>query len=274
MLMIRTILCLTLLGIGAIAFSDTVPATQPSLYTQAHLVSSTLWTENLERFQKHLTTNPDAARTELENAAENLFGGHLLAEEWVPLYFRISRDGTEYPSDVKRVSELEIRMLTAMNAKKYAEQIRQHQDALKHYKQEVNGTAAKTEQMDPQKLRALKKLRAEKIDKHIAAYEKLLPIDPDAAHAELVKYAQVTFAEHTLRKEWIELYFRLSSEQETTFPEFTQLLTLTKQMLEDNFPDIAAEAITKLDMGLKVMSLQQGFSQEKFPLRFDLSALK
>lgn len=274
MLMIKTILYLTLLGIGVIAFGDTVPTTKPSLYTQVHLVSSTLWTEKLKRFQKHLPTNPDAARTELENAAENLFGGHLLAEEWVPLYFRISRDGTEYLSDVKRVSELEIRMLTVINAKKHAEQIRQHRAVLKHYKQEVNDAAVKEEQVDSQKMQAVKKLRAETIDKHIAAYEKLLPTDPDAAHAALVKYAQVTFGEHTLRKEWIELYFRLSSEQKSTFPEFIQLLNSTKQMLEDNFPDIAAEAIAKLDAGLKVMSLQQGFSQEKFPLRFDLSALK
>lgn len=231
MLIIKTILCLTLLGMGTIAFSDTVPATQPSLYTQTHLVSSTLWAENFQRFQKHLTTNTDDARTELENVAKNLFLGHLLTEEWVPLYFRISRDGTEHLSDVQRVSELEIRMLTAIDAKKHAEQIRQHRAALKRYNQDVNGDAAKKQQMDLQKLQAAKKLRAQKIDKHVAAYEKLLPTDSDAAHAELVKYAQVTFGEHTLRGEWIELYFRLSSEQEATFAEFIQLLTLTKKML-------------------------------------------
>lgn len=276
MLKKRTILCLMLLGIGAIAFGETVPPL-PARYTQTHLVSSTLWTKNLERFQNLLTTNSDAARTELEHVAKNLFAGHLLAEEWVPLYFRISRDGTEHLSDVLRVSELEIRMFTSLNAKKHAKQIRQHQAALRRYTQNINSDAAEKQQVAPQNLQAAKKTRAEKIDKHVAAYEKLLPTDPDAAHAELVKYAKVTFGEHDLRDEWIALYFRLTREKESTVSEMVQVLTLAKQMLEDNFPDIAAEAIEKIESPLKVfksLSELQGNRLEKTPFQFSLSAFK
>ncbi|MDE0552851.1 MAG: hypothetical protein OXI24_01440, partial [Candidatus Poribacteria bacterium] len=122
-----------------------------------------------------------------------------------------------------------------------------------------------------------KNLRAEKINKHAAAYERLLLENPATAHAELVKYAQATFGEHRLIEEWIVLYGRLSHQKEAAFPEFIQLLTLAKNMLEDNFPEIAAEAITQLDSSLKSlrsMSKQSSKNFQKLPFRFTLMSLK
>lgn len=95
--------------------------------------AETLWGEHLSTFQECLKTDPDAARAELQKVAQSLFKGHLLVDEWVPLYFRIHKDGTKYPSDLKRVHELEFRMLTAMDAKTYAKQIQHHRAALEHY---------------------------------------------------------------------------------------------------------------------------------------------
>lgn len=277
--LIRVTLCLALLGIRTAAFSDAVavPTSQPPPYTHTHLVSSTLWEGHLETFQKLFMTTPEAARTELENVAKKLFRGHLLSEEWVPLYFRLSRDGTEHLSDVRRVSELEIRMLTALNAKKHAEPIRQHQAALERYQQNAGRDTPKKPRADSKELSVAKKLRTENLDKHAAAYEKCLPTDLEAARAELVKYAQVTFGEHSLREEWIELYFKLSREKKATLSESIQTLTLAKQMLEDNFPEIAAAAIASLDSALKTfkgISPLIGETEEKVRFQFSLSGLK
>ena len=80
-------------------------------------IGDEIWADYLQAFQKLLKTDPEAARAELQDVAKTLFGEHRLVEEWVPLYFRINQEGTEHPSDFVRVSELEIRMLIAIDAK-------------------------------------------------------------------------------------------------------------------------------------------------------------
>ena len=277
MSLIRTLLSLALVFVGTVTFSDTDQGLGPPTFTREHLVSNSLWAVPFETFDEHLMIDPEKAHTELENVAKKIFRGHLLAKEWIPLYFRICRDGTEHFSDIQRVSELEIRMLTTIDSKKHAKYIRQHQVVLERYKKDRTQAPSEKKQVDLQKLRSSKKLRAEAIDKHAAAYEKLLPTDLDAARAELVKYAQVTFGEHGLREEWIALYFRLTRAKKSTMSEMVQVLSLAKQMLEANFPDIAAGAIEQIDTSLKVfksLSELQGKKQEKAHFQFSLSAFK
>ena len=91
------------------------------------------WKAQIQDFQKLIKTDADAARSELQNVAKKLFGEHILTQEWIPLYFRISKDGTTYSSDLKRVSELEIRMLKSTDPEKYAKQIQHHREAVEHY---------------------------------------------------------------------------------------------------------------------------------------------
>ena len=144
-----------LLGIKSSAISETTPTLNEHRYSPEELISSRIWAKQLQTFQKRLKTDPDTASTELKKVAQKLFNGHLLTEEWVPLYLRLSRDGTEHFTDIQRVSELEIRMLTTINAKKHALQIQQHQHAV----EELTAASANTEffkKLPPKAQEALK----------------------------------------------------------------------------------------------------------------------
>ncbi len=96
--------------------------------------------EHLVKFESLLKeTNLVTARAELLEIAKIRFGTHALADEWIPLYFRLSHEGKGLISDVTRISELEIRMFTAISAEKHTEPIQQHRKAMAQY-----GEVAKT----------------------------------------------------------------------------------------------------------------------------------
>ena len=144
-----------LLSIKSLAISDTTSTLNERRYPPETLISSKIWAKQLQTFQKRLKTNPDTAGTELKEVAQKLFNGHLLIEEWVPLYLRLSRDGTDYLTDIQRVSELEIRMLTVIDVKKHALQIQQHQHAM----EDLTAASAYTEffkKLSPKAQEALK----------------------------------------------------------------------------------------------------------------------
>lgn len=151
------ILGVTLLGLWNIGISEKAPEPEPKppLFTPEDLVSHAIWARHLKTFQKRLETRPEAARTELEKVGTKLFNGHLLVEEWVPLFYRLSREGTEHLTDIQRVSELEIRMLTALDAEKYGLQIEQHQHAMEELKA-ISAYGAFFEKLSPKALDALK----------------------------------------------------------------------------------------------------------------------
>jgi len=280
------VLCFLWLGVGLLAFSHTESAAVPESHRHAptYQIYTSLWMGPLQTFWKLFKTEPETARAELQSVAGTLFGGHPLAEEWVPLYFRLCRDGTEHLSDVKRVSELEIRMLTAINAEKYAEQIQHHREALKRLDTlaKVVGTgelllerhspSEQTEMPD-----AANALRIQKMNVHAAAFEGYLFTDVKAARAELATFAALMFGEHPLKEEWIGLFFRLSREKEATFPELIQLTELHIQMLKDTAPEREAEQIAGLTSSLKQLKAlselfkRQGNLAQKTPFKISLS---
>ena len=238
-------LCLTScsieLSIGDSGKSTEDPHLNPA-YSQPYHMDNTLWTEDLKTFKKYLPTDLSAARTELQNVAKKLFGEHTLAEEWVPLYFRLSREGTEHLSDLKRVSELEIRMLTDINAQTYAKQIQHHRETLAHYDELAKQKeSSKTGKVSDTKTGY----------EHYKAFHELLPTDPEAARAELAAYSDLAFHGHPLTKEWEELFFRLSREKEATLPEVLRLFELKKQMLESHSPEKHAKEIEHLETAIK-----------------------
>lgn len=238
-------LCLTScsieLSIGDSGKSTEDPHLNPA-YSQPYHMDNTLWTEDLKTFKKYLPTDLSAARTELQNVAKKLFGKQPLVEEWVPLYFRLSREGTEHLSDLKRVSELEIRMLTEINAQTYAKQIQYHREALEHYDElATQKELLKTEKGSDTKTGY----------EHYKAFHELLPTDPEAARAELAAYSALAFHGHPLTKEWEELFFRLSREKEATLPEVLRLFELKKQMLESHSPEKHAKEIEHLETAIK-----------------------
>ena len=260
-----TIICLlylTFCGIGVLSFGDSVESTEP-LYpnpvrSQSYRIDDTLWAEHLDTFKKRLPTALATARTELQIVAKKLFGGHALAEEWVPLYFRLSREGTEHLSDLKRVSELEIRMLTHINAQEYTRQIQHYRKMLNHYdelKKMCEGaeptleTREQDEQKEPSKTEVVSDSTTGQ--EHYKAFHELLPTDPEAARAELASFSALAFHGHPLTKEWEELFFRLSREKEGTFPEIIRLLELKKQMLKDHSLEKHAKEIEHLETAIK-----------------------
>lgn len=238
-------LCLTScsieLSIGDSGKSTEDPHLNPA-YSQPYHMDNTLWTEDLKTFKKYLPTDLSAARTELQNVAKKLFGKQPLVEEWVPLYFRLSREGTEHLSDLKRVSELEIRMLTEINAQTYAKQIQHHRETLAHYDELVT-------QKEPSKTE--KDSDTKTGYEYYKAFHELLPTDPEAARAELAAYSGLAFHGHPLTKEWEELFFRLSREKEATLPEVLRLFELKKQMLESHSPEKHAKEIEHLETAIK-----------------------
>lgn len=227
--------------------------------------ADTLGGESLETFQKRVKTDPDAARAALQIVAKNVFKGHVLTEEWVPLFFRIRKDGTKYPSDMKRLHELELRMLTAMDAKKYAEQIQHHRAALEHYTQlETAGgdellltqETPASEQVPTDTRKgdmpdASEKQNVKLAVQHYETFFRLIATNKTAAQAELDAFAALAFQGHPQTEAWKSLFFRLALEMEGTVPEMIQLFELKKQMLTDIDSKKHAKEIKALESAVK-----------------------
>ena len=281
------LLCLTFCSIEVPSSGDSGKSTEishpNSAHSQPYRIDDTFWAEHLDTFKKRLPTDPSAARTELQNIAKKLFGGHTLTEEWVPLYFRLSREGTEHLSDLKRVSELEIRMLTDINAQTYAKQIQHHRETLEHYDElakmfeDAGSPTPETHEQDKQK----ESSKTEKISdtktghEHYKAFHELLPTNPEAARAELTAFSALAFHGHPLTKEWEDLFFRLSREKEATVPEVTRLFELKKQMLKDHSPEKHAKEIENLETVIKdlksmskLLKRQGTLDTQKMPFNF------
>ncbi len=235
----------------------------------SHGVDASPWESELETFQKLLETEPEAARAELQSFAKKVFDEHPLTEEWVPLYFRIRKNGTKYPSDLKRVSELEIRILKSLDAEKYAKQIQHHQEAIERYaafsdrRTPVEESPATTQGgvsgrfiTDP----------SEDTRHSLKSFFELLPKDPKAARAALDKFAALTYQNHPLIEEWTKLFFRHYQAKKATILESIRVKELQKQMLTDIDAEKHAEVIKDLERLIKYQKrLQKTFERQGQP---------
>lgn len=228
-----------------------------------------------ERFQKLLKTDLETARIELQNIAKKRFSGHILAEEWLPLYFRINRDGFRYISDAQRAHELEIRMLTAINAEKYAKQIQHHQEALEYYAELVDVFPRSTDAIGNEIRLPEKTLPSEEKShfqlmwslsdeekkqrkiamQHFKNFLEHLTTDPESARTELDSYATIIFENHPLTEEWKKLCFRIVRDKGGNVPDILRFIELRKQMLTDQDPARYAKEIKGL--GVFLISLKR-----------------
>lgn len=245
-------------------------------HSRTQRVDDTLWAEPLQTFKKLLKTNPDAARVELQNVAKTLFGEHILTEEWVPLYYRLNREGTDYLSDLKRMSELEIRMLTAVDAKKYAKQIKHHRERLIHY-DELSKIAVDEAPTPETRSSEEQEVSSKSVYEHSKAFHELLPTDPEAARAELAAFSVLMFHGHRLAKDWEELFFRLSREKVATLSEIIRLFELQKQMLKDHSTEKHAKEIEDLETAIRnfepirnALKLQGALDTHKIPFNIKI----
>lgn len=258
-----SLLCLTLSSFVTFSFADSDDATEKAQEneTDVYYIDTGIWGEALDRFKKLVSTDPEGARTELKNVAKTLFAGHILAEEWVPLYFRLSQGGTEHLSDVKRVSELEIRMLTAINAKKYAEQIQHHREIVKRC-DELAKTFEKRKPTPPTQTSTKREetphtennAREKSIGKRLSAFNKLLPTHPDAARSQLIAAAALMFNEHPLHETWAELACRFSRESQVPILDVARHFEIEIQMFTDIDAEGYAETIADLRQNLKKLN--------------------
>ncbi len=274
----RPIITLLILAVvsSSIFFIAPVENTEAHPYEgHSHIyeVAASPWAEHLETFQQLLRADPKAARIELQNVAEDLFGEHTLREEWVVLFFRISKDGTKDISDVQRLHELEIRMLTAIDAKKYAQQIQQHQEALADLTEPdaVLGDEDLKAPIDAEPPPLSQTTSKTISDIAYKTFFQLVADNKEAANAMLDIYALISFENHPLSKEWKTLFYQLCRNQEATHSEASRLFELRKQMLTDNDPKKYAKEIKRLSGMLNKMKLTQkllerhGEADEKFP---------
>ena len=92
------------------------------------------WTdEGIQRMKvvaSLLLTDLDAARAELTEVANIRFGKHPLADEWSELFFRLFRDQKANVLETKRWLELEIQLLTTVDAETHAKAIQEYQVGL------------------------------------------------------------------------------------------------------------------------------------------------
>lgn len=121
--------------------APTITGTHPSPLGSRRVAAADKWKrealKHLAEFNVLKNNDTAAARTKLSEIAKIRFGTHILADEWIPLYFRLSREGKGRISDIKRFAELEMRMLTDIDAEKYAEQIQRHQQTLETYDKHI-----------------------------------------------------------------------------------------------------------------------------------------
>ena len=90
--------------------------------------------QHMEKFYELLSTDPEAARQELETYAAKLYQGHPLTEEWVELIFRMGSEGAATVSDISRFMEMSKQMLTDIDPEKYAKEIKESADSLEQLK--------------------------------------------------------------------------------------------------------------------------------------------
>lgn len=90
--------------------------------------------QHMEKFAELITTDPEAARKELEMCAAVVYQGHPLTEEWVEFMFRMGSEGGATVSEMTRFLEMSKQIRTDMDPEKYAKEIKGLEDSLAQLK--------------------------------------------------------------------------------------------------------------------------------------------
>ena len=95
-------------------------------------------TDRLNNFLTLLPENPKAAREQIAKIGKLRYGDHPLVNEWVEYLFRFSREGKALILELVRQTEIEIQILTDIDAEKHAEEIATYQKALKRMHNQIS----------------------------------------------------------------------------------------------------------------------------------------
>lgn len=105
-------------------------------------------TKYLENFLRLLPNNPEAAWRELEKFAKLQYGNHHLVDEWVELTFVFTSEKKALILELIRYYEIQIQMLTDIDAEKHVDKIKQKQLSLGQLRGHVKQLEAF--EMDPE----------------------------------------------------------------------------------------------------------------------------
>ena len=86
------------------------------------------------KFYELVSTDPEAARKELETYAAKFYQGHPLTEEWIELFFRMGSEKAATVSDITRFLEMTKQMFTDIDPEKYTKEIKESADSLEQLK--------------------------------------------------------------------------------------------------------------------------------------------
>jgi len=213
-------------------------------------MSDVLWEASLVTFEELLKTDPESARAELQNISKKLFHGHLLTEEWVPLYFRIRHEGTEHHSDVKRLTELEIRMLTAIaletgDFQKYAFPLQRLQEAYQKYEDwenaQQNHNHGHNHSLPPETGNSSRGK-----DSNADVDES----DIEAVRVEYLSRFKAAFNDHPLTEKMVDTVLAFAVKKKVTYPELIELTALQIQIMKEVDPEKFKKEIQNSEAGL------------------------
>lgn len=236
------VLCLAFLSMESLFFTEANELGKSILLSHAY-AQDKQDQRVLQAFKSLEKIDPDATHAEIAAVAKDQFGAHPLADKWTELCFLLRRDGQGTISELRRFAELEVQILTDVDAEKHGEAIEAYQGALK----ELDHLSAmlKEQGMPIGISKFALPFRADETPephfykweaaalKHLAKFQLLKETDPAAASIELLEIAKIRFGPHPLADEWIPLYFRLSSNRNGRISDMKRLAELEIRMLTD-----------------------------------------
>lgn len=253
--------------------------------------ADTLWAESLETFQGLLNTDLKAARAELQNVAKELFGEHTLIDEWVPLFFRISKDGTKEISDVKRLAELEMRMLAAiaMETKafeKYAPFMQHLQEAYQKYEDWENA-ADKVKFLKPHGTKTDKVHggdEAENVedssDIQVTDFKAFYEKNPEAARKQLIAIISREYNEDPRVEKLVDAFLKIGTQEHVSYPDMIEFTELHLQLMKATNAEKYKESIQVSEKSLKqfkhianLLEKQGSLETDKVKVSLDFSIL-
>lgn len=279
------LLILCKLSIPSFCYAENAPqkASPPHAPPPLEAISDLLWESSLVTFQELLKTDPESARAELQNVSKKLFNGHLLTEEWVPLYFRIRHKGTEYPSDVKRLAELEIRMLTdiAMETEdfqKYAFPLQRLQEAYQQYEDRENAQRAAHNHGHDHGHNHSPPPETGDASGNANNNADVDESDIEAVRAQYLSRFKAEFNDHPLTEKMVDTTLALALKKKVTYPELIELTELQIQIMKDVDPEKHKKAIQNSKASLKqlqsirdLLEKQGSLETETVNFNFDIN---
>ena len=197
----------------------------------------------------------DATLSDISAYAQKRFGDHPLVDEWVKRCFQLRRNKKGTPTDVERFAELQIQIMSEVDATKYAQEIIAYQGTLreldriaKYSRDAIYSlpleTHTESDSIQEQTQIIVTYDWDPAMRKHMGKLQTLKKKSREA-RAKISTVAQIRFENHPLTDEWRALYFRLSRDGKGTLSDVKRLSELEIRMFTDIDPEEYAAPIEK-----------------------------